>query len=304
MKSVICPKVKVVQSKISDFGMIADDDISQDELVYIKGGHILTRDEFYASKIINSYLPISDNYVIGAKTIEEEEEIKLYNNHSCSPNCGMRGDIVFVAINNIKKGEELVVDYAFIDNEDYRFRCNCGSADCRKIITGFDWQIESVQKKYNKKYFSAYVQSLISSRIQYRVFDRLTTEIIALRKKVFCLELGFAESDEFDGEERQYTHCCIFKDSQLIAYARVGKYGDVFRISRVTVEQSHRKFGFGRQIIFWAETEVLKFNADRVIVHALLKAEQFYIRLGYAVKGDPFYEDGEKHYLMEKSLSI
>ena len=80
---------------------------------------ILTKNELFSNGVINRYLPISDEYYIGAISQEEEENIKLFNNHSCDPNCGMHGEITFVSIRDIQDGEELTIDYAFIDNEDY-----------------------------------------------------------------------------------------------------------------------------------------------------------------------------------------
>lgn len=125
MKSIISPKVEIRKSGINKKGMFAKELIKKDEIVYIKGGHIITRNEIYTSSIINSYLPISDEYYIGALTKDEEEDIKLYNNHSCDPNCGMHGEITFIAIRDIQPNEELTIDYAFIDNENYSFECHC-----------------------------------------------------------------------------------------------------------------------------------------------------------------------------------
>lgn len=128
--------------------------------MYIKGGHILKKDDLFSSKEINSYLPISDDYYIGATLRDEEDAIKLYNNHSCDPNCGMHGEITFVAIRDIPKGEELTVDYAFIDNEDYSFRCNCGSSKCRHVVTGFDWKNKELQEKCYP-FFAQYLKDKI-----------------------------------------------------------------------------------------------------------------------------------------------
>ena len=61
---------------------------------------------------------------------------------------------------DIKKDEELTVDYAFIDNEDYKFKCTCGSKDCRETITGFDWKIKELQDKYYD-YFAQYLKDKI-----------------------------------------------------------------------------------------------------------------------------------------------
>lgn len=160
MKSIISSKVEVRCSGIDKSGMFAKVDIMKDEIVYIKGGHILTREEVFSSSVINSYLPISDDFFIGASSLEEENAVKLYNNHSCDPNCGMHGEITFIAIKNIKAGEELTIDYAFVDNEDYSFECNCGSPMCRHIITGYDWKIKELQEKYYP-YFAQYLKDKI-----------------------------------------------------------------------------------------------------------------------------------------------
>jgi SET domain-containing protein len=160
MKSRLSSKVEVRSSGINRKGMFAKEPIEKDEVVYIKGGHIITKDELFSSSVINSYLPISDEYYLGALNPEEEEDIKLYNNHSCDPNCGMRGEITFVALRNIEVDEELTIDYAFIDNEDYSFVCQCGSPNCRKIVTGFDWKNEDLQKKY-LPYFAEYLKEKI-----------------------------------------------------------------------------------------------------------------------------------------------
>ena len=73
----------------------------------------------------------------------------------------MHGEITFVAMRDIEKDEELTVDYAFIDNEDYAFKCTCGSPDCRGTITGYDWKIKELQEKYYD-YFAQYLKDKIN----------------------------------------------------------------------------------------------------------------------------------------------
>lgn len=160
LSSVISPKVFIGKSGINKKGMFAKELIRVGEMVYVKGGHILSRGELFSSEVINSYLPISDDFFLGALSPEEEAHIKLYNNHSCDPNCGMHGEITFVAIRDILPGEELTVDYAFIDNEDYSFECQCGSEKCRHTVTGFDWKIKRLQDEYYP-YFAQYLKDKI-----------------------------------------------------------------------------------------------------------------------------------------------
>jgi uncharacterized protein len=160
--SVVSPKVEVSDSKLNGKGMYAKEDIKKGEVVFIKGGYILTREEIYSSTVINSYLPISNDYFIGARNKEEEPFIKLYNNHTCEPNCGVMGEITFVAMTDIPKGEELTIDYCMVDNEAYVIDCNCGCPTCRKQITGYDWKRKELQIKY-KGYFARYLQDKIDN---------------------------------------------------------------------------------------------------------------------------------------------
>jgi hypothetical protein len=160
VKSVLCEKVEIRDSKKHKRGIFAKQYLKKDEVVFIKGGHILKRDQIFSSGMINSYYPIDDMYFLGATNIDEEDGIKLYINHSCNPNCGIRGEITFVALRDIAANEELTIDYAFIDNEDYSFQCNCGEPGCRSIVTGHDWKLQSIQEKFFN-YFAAYLKEKI-----------------------------------------------------------------------------------------------------------------------------------------------
>ena len=162
LKSVLFNKVEIRTNSLNGKGIFAKENIKKGEIVFIKGGHILTRDEIFSSGVINSYFPISDEYFLGATNKDEEDQIKLYQNHSCNPNVGLHGEITFVAMRDIEKDEELTVDYAFIDNEDYSFECTCGSNNCRKTITGFDWKIKELQDKYYE-YFAQYLKDKIDN---------------------------------------------------------------------------------------------------------------------------------------------
>ena len=53
------------------------------------------------------------------KTKEEFDKQKVYVNHSCDANCGLRGEITCIAIRDIKAGEEITQDYGLLDNDDY-----------------------------------------------------------------------------------------------------------------------------------------------------------------------------------------
>ena len=152
-------KTKVRESKIHGQGLFATSDIAKDEIVVVKGGHIVDR-KTLREKIIPRLGPVEiqiDDDLFIAPVIEEERELSmLYSNHSCDPNLGMRGEITFVAMRDIRAGEELTHDWAMTDDDDYSIECKCGAPDCRKTLTGKDWQRPDLQKRYTG-YFSTYL---------------------------------------------------------------------------------------------------------------------------------------------------
>ena len=107
-------------------------------------------------------IQIDDNLFIAPVT-EERESSMLYSNHSCDANIGMRGEITFVAMRDVRAGEELTHDWVTTDDDDYSVKCNCGTANCRRTLTGKDWQRPDLQARY-AGYFSAYLADKIAPR--------------------------------------------------------------------------------------------------------------------------------------------
>lgn len=163
MKTWISPKAKKgLPSKIQGIGIFAIEDIAKDEIVIVKAGHLLTLNQVEALRSdLHPELQVADDLFVCPSSESEIEDSMAYINHSCDPNVGMRGDIVSVAMRDIKAGEELVADYGMVDNRDYQMTCNCGADSCRKTVTGHDFLLPEV-KKYGK-YLSAYIQSKLQS---------------------------------------------------------------------------------------------------------------------------------------------
>jgi hypothetical protein len=158
------PKTEVRASNIHGRGLFATADIAKDEIVVAKGGHIVDRKtlrEQISPRLGPVEIQIDEDLFISPVTEEEREGSMLYSNHSCDPNLGMGGDITFVAMRYIRAGEELTHDWAMTDDDEYSVECQCGAANCRKILTGKDWQKPELQKRY-AGYFSAYLADKIA----------------------------------------------------------------------------------------------------------------------------------------------
>jgi uncharacterized protein len=158
--SYISPKaVKGQPSTIQGRGLVAVGAIAKDEIVAIKGGHIVDTATLRTlpERLRNSDAQIADGFHLVALDEAEYEGVMLFLNHSCEPNVGFAGNIVLVAMREISPGEELTTDYALFDDYDGEMECRCGTASCRRTINGRDWQRRDLQRRY-REYFSWYLQ--------------------------------------------------------------------------------------------------------------------------------------------------
>ncbi len=157
------PKTEVRESPIHGRGLFAVAPIARDEIVAIKGGHIITRAllDQLQPQLGAAEIQIADDLFICPVTAEEREGSMIFSNHSCDPNLGLRGEITFVARREIAAGEELTHDWAMTDSSGEAIACSCGAANCRGRVTGRDWEKPELQERY-AGYFSAYLAAKIS----------------------------------------------------------------------------------------------------------------------------------------------
>lgn len=128
--------MKLAPSKIHRWGVYATEPIPAGRKVLEYTGEKISRRETKrradSSKFI--YLFTLDPYwtidgSVGGSGAE-------YINHSCEPNLVariIRGHIIYMSLRDIKKGEELTVDYRF-EKKVEKVTCKCGAENCRGTI--------------------------------------------------------------------------------------------------------------------------------------------------------------------------
>jgi hypothetical protein len=107
-------------------------------------------------------MQIAEDLFIGPVRVEERDGGMVFSNHSCEPNIGVQGQIVFVAIRDVAAGEELTHDWAMTDDNSCEMACKCGAATCRGGVTGQDWRKPELQQKYGD-YMSWYLRQMMRS---------------------------------------------------------------------------------------------------------------------------------------------
>lgn len=157
----ITTKAKAINSRIHGLGTIAVEPIKKGETIAVLGGIVIHKSGMHRYwKLMGEVgIQVDDDFFICPSSREELEKTGVFN-HSCEPNCGFAGTLRLVAIRDIKKGEELVFDYAFSESFVEPFECKCGSPNCRKIIKSDDWKNPALQKKF-AEYFSPYLKQKI-----------------------------------------------------------------------------------------------------------------------------------------------
>ena len=157
----LTPKAEVREVPGKGFGSFAITPIAAGEAVAGFGGWLMTgaamsalpRDRQQRSMQVDD-----DLFMVSGPEAEAGDHV----NHSCEPNCGLRGSVVVIAMRDIAIGEELSFDYAMSDSVEYdEFECRCDAPSCRGVITGSDWRDPALQAKY-AGFFSPYLASRIS----------------------------------------------------------------------------------------------------------------------------------------------
>lgn len=156
--SYLSSKTTVKESPIEGRGLFATAAIPKDEIVAVKGGYIITREIVaHLQPVLGpAEIQIAEDLFISPLTEEEREGAMIFSNHSCDPNLGVLGQVIFVAMRDIAAGEELTHDWAMTDDDDSSMPCRCRAANCRGTITGKDWQRQELQARYGR-YFSSYL---------------------------------------------------------------------------------------------------------------------------------------------------
>lgn len=136
-------KYFVKGNALSGYGIYAAKDIVAEEIIFSmeeKPHRLVTRkfvEQNWSADEISNFKryawPVSDEIYILWDT---EPAQWAPQNHSCNANTQYAG-LNVIAAKEIKKGEELTLDYTcFLNDEMESFICNCGAVNCKKIIQG------------------------------------------------------------------------------------------------------------------------------------------------------------------------
>lgn len=175
--------------------------------------------------------------------IDDNAYIKLYDlyrciNHSCKPNCFIRGKNELVALKNISTEQEIVYDYsATMWGEPWWKKCLCGAPNCRgKIIQFYKLPIK-VQKFFVKnKYLPDFIlkkfikeKAMELNMDHIKKIDTLTLSKYLNTFRQFLLKKGFFEHTLYSSVSFKVENATCFELNKKL-FLRYGTEPDVWRI--------------------------------------------------------------------------
>ncbi len=170
------PRQQFRASPTQGVGSFARAPIRTGEVVEIAGGDVMTDEQFHAFlQTVSRFnaIQIDEHLHLVERPEITERRAGGSLNHSCDSNLWMADEVTLVARRDIAAGEELTVDYAlFTVAPDWHLDqlCHCGAQDCRQTITGNDWRLAEVQRRYYP-HFSPFINHRIE-RLQKQLHEQ------------------------------------------------------------------------------------------------------------------------------------
>ncbi len=156
-------KIYVGKSQLHGMGIFALRKIKKGEIVGIVQGPKM----FKVNRNIRDALSNPD--WVGFKMHNWVDPIPPYKylNHSCNPNIAIKGFKTLIAIRDIKKEEEITIDYSIIEADPlWYMKCTCKEKKCRGIIKSIQKLPKKIYKSYlpfiSKEFQDLYEKSLLT----------------------------------------------------------------------------------------------------------------------------------------------
>lgn len=127
-------------------------------------------------------------------------------------------------------------------------------------------------------------------------------DVITIRKKVFIQEQNIAIHNELEKDNYLFQHYILYFNGVKAATARMRKANNYYIVGRVAILKQYRNLGLGKKIMNFIHQEIKTNGGNKIIIHAQLKVENFYKKLGYISTSEIFYEANIPHVIMEKYL--
>ena len=138
---------------------------------------------------------------------------------------------------------------------------------------------------------------------QIDVNSPLYQDALFLREEVLRKPLGLRWTDAEKEEEASCVHIVGIAGTRVLATLLLKPMGaGTVRMRQVAVHPTMQRAGIGSKLVAFAEETARALGYHKICAHVRLPAAAFYLKMGYAITGDPFTEVTIPHVLATKEL--
>lgn len=130
-------------------------------------------------------------------------------------------------------------------------------------------------------------------------WEKLAEQASMIRHKVFVIEQGVPEEEEWDGRDALCLHLVAYYQDRPLGTARL--LPDA-HLGRVAVLKEGRGLGLGQRLVETAVETARQRGDSHLELAAQLHALPFYQRLGFIAYGEEFLDAGIPHRTMSLYL--
>jgi len=153
------------KSPVAGTGLFTSKDIKEGEVAFVMKGPKIK----YHPKNKEEAMAIQNCVGIGKDLYIYPSSPYVFINHHCEPNliADENNPAAYVAIRDIKAGEELTFDYSTSEYSEWEMECSCSSPKCRKVIKSIDKlpadyftkYFPNIPKYFQKIFFKKYIKN-------------------------------------------------------------------------------------------------------------------------------------------------
>ncbi|WP_147264091.1 GNAT family N-acetyltransferase [Desertihabitans brevis] len=254
----LSPAIEIRASDIAGRGLFAREPVAVGVRVARFGGRLVDDAELRA-------LFASSSTYIDTISIDRDLNLVLpgrsdngYGNHSCDPNLWWEPGLWLTARRRIAVDEEVTVDYGTItDDPDFSMPCSCGSHLCRGTVTGRDWAVPALQRRYGHHWIPGLLKKRRDVVPALRILEMTASDREGFAALVNDIHraFGFSFDPDLDADLADpaafYQHVWVLKDGDEVvgSAALTPPRERVMTLKRMYLHPSYRGQGWGRRLL-------------------------------------------------------
>jgi predicted GNAT family N-acyltransferase len=133
--------------------------------------------------------------------------------------------------------------------------------------------------------------------------SELYAQALRLREAILRKPLGLTVTHEELFNDAMRQHFCAVSYGAVVGTVSLRPLDETtLHLKQMAVAEARRQERIGAQLLAHAEGWAAEAGFRLMVLHARIGAEGFYLRLGYALEGEPFEENTIPHIRMVKWL--